>query len=228
MDIQNAPDIRKKLKDLAKKIQQYQSGEVVSEKHKLMALNEMKGRLYMGPDGVTYVEKDEYNTDFKAEYEEVINEALVIKEACDFELPKLPPFCYENPVTGLAYLREWCIDTTASVQANINKQKRTQPAGGITPAEEKAYQSYDVAINQKPELAGKTDKEVYKWLKPNGIDDYILPTFNTWQRQVRAGRNKYGTQKNTPRGGRTSPSVKSYGDIELSEITNQFKKEKAD
>lgn len=103
-----------------------------------------------------------------------------------------------------------------------------QPAGGkagdrkLTPAEEKAYQSYDVAINQKPELAGKTDKEVYDWLKTNGIDDYILPTFNTWQRQVRAGRNKYGTQKNAPRGGRTSPSVKSSKDIKLTEITNRF------
>lgn len=98
----------------------------------------------------------------------------------------------------------------------------------ITPAAEKAYQSYNYAISQAPELVGKIDKEVHSWLSENGLAEYKLPSFNTWQRQVRIGRKHYGTQKNTPRSNRTSPSVKPYGSLELSDITNQYKKEKAD
>lgn len=75
------------------------------------------------------------------------------------------------------------------------------------PAIEKAYQSYQYAIEKNPDFAGKKDKEVYTWLKNNGIDDYTLPAFETWQRYVREGRKHYGTSKNTPRAGRTGRSI---------------------
>jgi len=86
---------------------------------------------------------------------------------------------------------------------------------GLTKAEILAYQSYDYAITQKPELANATDNKVYDWLKEYGTgeDDYELPYCETWKRQVRAGRKHHGMQKNTPRSGRTSRSIVTVNQI---------------
>ena len=166
---------------------------------------------------------------FKEKYDQMLS---VAKKADDEQLYK---HRLDSNISNFKKTAFGLHGTTLSIHsaALIAIGRITQRASGkagdtkLTPAEEKAYQSYDYAIEKNSELAGKADKDVHKWLKENGIDDYILPTFNTWQRQVRAGRNKYGTQKNTPRGGRTSPSVKSSKDIKLVEITNRFIK-KAD
>jgi hypothetical protein len=98
-----------------------------------------------------------------------------------------------------------------NVETQANNRK-TGKAGDKTqatpaPAIEKAYQSYQYAIEKNPDFAGKKDKEVHTWLKNNGIDDYTLPAFETWQRYVRKGRKHYGTSKNTPRAGRTGRSI---------------------
>lgn len=85
----------------------------------------------------------------------------------------------------------------------------------LAKAERLAYQSYDDAITQKPELADTKDNEIYNWLKENGTsEEYELPSCETWKRQVRAGRKHYGKQKNTPRAGRTSRSIVRVSQIE--------------
>jgi hypothetical protein len=95
----------------------------------------------------------------------------------------------------------------------------------LPPATEKAYQSYQVAIGKNPELADKKDKDVYKWLSENGVDDYSLPYFETWSRQVRTGRAHYGTSKHTLRKGRKSNAVKADKDPDLlKQISNQYGK----
>jgi hypothetical protein len=93
------------------------------------------------------------------------------------------------------------------------------------PAQEKAYQSYCMAINKNPSLADGTDKDVHKWLKENGPNDYRLPMFDTWAKQVRAGRKFYGTQKNIPRAGRNTSVIKAkHNPAILLEISNQYQK----
>ena len=57
--------------------------------------------------------------------------------------------------------------------------------------ERKAYLSCGEAIKQKPYLAGKPLRDVYAWLKRNGIEidgrDYDLPDQPTWLRYRSAG-----------------------------------------
>lgn len=102
----------------------------------------------------------------------------------------------------------------------------TEQQKDLKPIYEAAFQAYKVA--EKSLSAKCTDKQAYDWLKDNAIADYDLPAFETWAKYVRKARKYYGDSKNTPRGGRTGLSVKSSNDINLSEITNQFKKEKTD
>ena len=93
-----------------------------------------------------------------------------------------------------------------------------------SPAVEKAYRSYGYAIDKKPQLADAKDKEVYNWLVENGIDDYSIPAFETWQRYLRAGRKHYGTSKNAPRAGRYLKTAISVTDPAAHQITNKFDK----
>lgn len=88
----------------------------------------------------------------------------------------------------------------------------------LRPSIVKAYQSYEIAIKQNPQLTGKKDKDVYDWLKEYGHEDYRLPAFETWQRYLRAGRNHYGTQKNTPRAGRTPKNATKPTDPDINHI----------
>ena len=124
------------------------------------------------------------------------------------------------PVDALMASRPIC-EELAEVSKFLDREKggisrETQPASGkaedttqatLAPAIETAYQSCQDAIRKNPDFAGKKDKEVYTWLKDNGVDDYTLPAFETWQRYVREGRKHYDTSKNTPRAGRTGRSI---------------------
>jgi hypothetical protein len=77
---------------------------------------------------------------------------------------------------------------------------------------EKAYLSYLFAQQNMKGFGPKTtDRQVYEWLKNVGMGlenwslpkDYDLPPgLGTWKRYVRAGRQRSGNQKNTPRTGR--------------------------
>jgi len=111
-------------------------------------------------------------------------------------------------------------------QADLAIGGKTEDGTQATPAPaiEKAYQSYQDAVAKNSDLADKKDKEAYAWLENNGIDDYTLPAFETWQRYVRAGRKFHHTSKNTPRAGRASKSVVNVNDPAVKQITNKFEK----
>jgi hypothetical protein len=86
----------------------------------------------------------------------------------------------------------------------------TTGADKLTAVQAKAYRSYLQAVKANSDLADAKDKDVYEWLKQRGCEEYEgirFPSFETWQRYVRAGRKCYGTQKNRSRAGR--PTGKS-------------------
>ncbi len=88
---------------------------------------------------------------------------------------------------------------------------------GLTKSQRLAYQSYQDAINQNPDIAEANDNDVYNWLKENGFsedDSYELPSPETWKRYIRSGRKAHGTQKNTPRKGRAGRSIVKASQIE--------------
>ncbi|NOY42979.1 MAG: hypothetical protein GXP26_14230 [Planctomycetes bacterium] len=73
-------------------------------------------------------------------------------------------------------------------------------AAKLKPSEEKAYGQYKAAIDSNAKLDGARDRDIYDWMDQNQLEeDETLPTFSTWQRQLRAGRKYHGEQKNTPR-----------------------------
>ena len=75
----------------------------------------------------------------------------------------------------------------------------------------RAYQQYQMA---EKSLGDTTDRQAYDWLKERVEETERLPDFNTWTRYLRTARKFYGTQKNTPRGGRTGRSIVEWGEIE--------------
>ncbi len=125
------------------------------------------------------------------------------------------------------------IDYTAQDRAEIGRGPTVEPTmpGGteqktpsvkerpdtspLTKGERQAYESYEYAMSQKPELADKTDDDVYNWLKEAGLPEYELPeSCETWKRYVRHGRWVNGTQKTSPRKGRTGRSITKVDQIE--------------
>jgi hypothetical protein len=82
----------------------------------------------------------------------------------------------------------------------------------LDPRHEAAYSSFQLAETSNQRVL--TLKAAFKWLKENGAADYPLPSFETWARYVRKGREFYGTQKNRPRAGRTARSAVRPKEIE--------------
>ncbi|MHC4496425.1 MAG: hypothetical protein ACYSYM_11455, partial [Planctomycetota bacterium] len=110
-------------------------------------------------------------------------------------------------------------------------EKYIETEAAIAKRFDQAYRSYEYAEEQLIETgrAQKTviDKQAYDYLREHGFkgaDDYKLPDFPTWQRYVRGGRRKYGTQKNAPRASRRYGRniVKSNQIQSLSEISFQY------
>jgi len=116
-------------------------------------------------------------------------------------LKKLP---IDQTIDDLEAMSEKLQTKVAEEQPAKTEQKE---GDGLTKAERQAYQSYEYAISQKPKLADKTDDEAYNWLKENSLPDYELPSPETWKRYVRRGRWVNGTQKTSPRKGRTGRSI---------------------
>ena len=109
------------LKSLSEKIRRYLSGKDVPDK----PLNSMKGRLQLTPDGLQTVP----DPDYEAAYKEVWNLALELKQKYP-GLPKLP-LSESNPVVGLQYLLEWCIDTGhLQQQADFFKEEEAKRGKG--------------------------------------------------------------------------------------------------
>jgi hypothetical protein len=63
-----------------------------------------------------------------------------------------------------------------------------------TEYERDAFLSHKLAIQQNPQLATKTQQDVYDWIKENGVEiegqQYILPVFSTWSSYLRAANRK--------------------------------------
>ncbi len=70
-----------------------------------------------------------------------------------------------------------------------------------------ACSSYRIA-EQRMDPPAKTDREAYEWLEEHSelTEGYTLPSFETWTRYLRDGRQKIGEQKNRPRSGRSAGS----------------------
>lgn len=70
-----------------------------------------------------------------------------------------------------------------------------------------AYSSFQVA-ETRMDTPPETDLEAYDWLQehPDAIENYILPSYETWSRNLRTARNKIQKQKNKPRSGRSGGS----------------------
>ncbi len=157
------------------------------------------------------------------DYEYISQKFSVIKDKAHEYASKAKRLCDEHNKK----------ETTPPKESIIHKHKKPMEAGQenedvlqLTKAERLAYQSYYYAITQKPELADTKDDETYDWLKENGPPDYELPSCETWKRQVRAGRKRHGTQKNTLRAGRSGHSIAQSGQLRsLSEISSQYTNE---
>ena len=82
------------------------------------------------------------------------------------------------------------------------------PAGNakLKPSAAKAAMQYSRAVQSNAELKEAKDRDVYDWLKENLDEGELLPTFATWQRQLRLARQYSAARKNMPRnksGGRS-------------------------
>ena len=148
---------------------------------------------------------------------------------------------YRNERTHRVEDNEWMrlvrvawdeIQTAREIQAEqetkAGKELSKNANNSLAKSERLAYQSYEYAIGQSPELADATDDSIYHWLKQNGVgeDDYKLPSCDTWKRQVRAGRKHHGTQKNSARAGRSGGSITHAGQLQsLSEVSSQYTSE---
>ena len=141
----------------------------------------------------------------KSDWPEVLNEntagaALKLQDLQD-EIAKVPELTPDHE----RWLRFHFVDV---------KMDADSRGGTLSKAERAAYQSYEYAVSTNPKLVDATDDEVYDWVRENVPDYYSPPSRETWQRQVRSGRNYCGTQKNTPRAGRGGRSIADVSQIE--------------
>jgi DNA-binding NtrC family response regulator len=74
----------------------------------------------------------------------------------------------------------------------------------LPPSRERAYQLFRWALEQDPDLAGRTDAEVFRWLRRDvRVEGDGLPdSCDTFRRYLREARAHYHDQKNAPRAGR--------------------------
>jgi len=132
----------------------------------------------------------------------VIEPFIIELQSCVIELQRRFPAVVPQPAHGNDSL------PAAGTEIAISQL----PIGELEPADQKAYFAFAWA---EKHLVRPTDRQAYQWLKCNGIpyshDDpdhaaalhaYVLPSFETWSRQVRTARRIFGRQKNTPRAGR--------------------------
>jgi hypothetical protein len=104
---------------------------------------------------------------------------------------------------------------TARAEPNTaDPQAATKALTGLAellPSYQGAYQQYQRAVSY---WGAMTDKEAYNRLNKEDNETDELPPFSTWARYLRGARRHYGTQKNTPRAGRTGRSIVTPDEIE--------------
>ncbi|MGA2062453.1 MAG: hypothetical protein ABSG67_18375 [Thermoguttaceae bacterium] len=111
---------------------------------------------------------------------------------------------------------EWNGGKTPPEQPAINSGANKEAIlRELAPADRKAYYSYCWVENKMQTQV--TDQQAYQWLKENGLpdekdfpelavefNDYNLPVFSTWTRQLRKARKELRQQKYGSRAARTS------------------------
>jgi hypothetical protein len=74
----------------------------------------------------------------------------------------------------------------------------------LPPSREKAYQLFRWALEQRPELADRSDSEVFDWLQrdPRVEGEGLPDRSDTFERYLREARTHYDDHKHLPRSGR--------------------------
>ena len=120
-----------------------------------------------------------------------------------------PDIDYTVTDAGLAALAAEQTDTVVSSGEKPGESAVHEPR--LAPAVMRAYQSWECAEKALADRHDSPirDKDAYDWLQENGDhgEGYRLPSFDTWQRQVRLGRAAYDKRKNEPRAGRAGRST---------------------
>jgi hypothetical protein len=131
--------------------------------------------------------------------------------------------CIANSQKALIEVLHVCLEAISPTSRTSETEVCSNP-GSETPSKtvEAAYQSYCVA---EQELGSCTDKEAYDWLEENSpVVEYVLPTFESWAKYVRAGRKHYGTNKNTKKAKREVRAGNASKDPDLlRQTSNQYK-----
>ncbi|MBN2023910.1 MAG: hypothetical protein JW809_14095 [Pirellulales bacterium] len=124
-----------------------------------------------------------------------------------------------DPATGARGPSAITTDEANAAAMKLAKKDPEEVNGGLdrdaalrslTPAVRQAYLAYQCAERKAEKRL--TDRKAYDLFRKEGIptnqgdlgeiEDYKLPTFDTWSRCLRVARRSLGEQKNTPRAGR--------------------------
>ena len=124
--------------------------------------------------------------------------------------------------SGLGAVPNWSdISEEDFRQESVESEKkaRAMERGALRPCDEKALAQYNNAI-QKSDPKVNTDREAYDWItsRLEVEGGARLPSFATWSKYVRVGRQAHGLQKHQPRTGRphgSSTSIVPVSGIEL-------------
>ena len=177
---------------------------------------------------------------FSASDPQDVGEYYHLADTVGFEIwknnPSLPEFPTRtkttDPADGLEAIRRWCVtceraatetqDATVGDSQNRQDDEAVKATETLRPAQEKAYQSYQMAVARNPSLSSSTDDRVYEWLEENGEVDYDMPMCETWKRHLRVARKAKNAQKNTSRTGRSLGSIRTQKEVNLNTISNQY------
>ena len=91
------------------------------------------------------------------------------------------------------------------IEPSVRDESDAVGAGAtLPPSREVAYRLFLWAVEREPALAGRTDADVFRWLRndPRGEGDGLPASCETFRRYLREARAHHGTRKNTPRAGR--------------------------
>ena len=136
---------------------------------------------------------------------------------CTFGLPDLFRECYVRaPALGVRTAKEMLGQCLAACDKLPSSMVVTEPPKGrkgLSLIYERALRQYEHAEDMLGEKL--TDERAFRWLCSHlEPGDPPMPAHKTWLRYLREGRRFYGVQKNSPRAGRTGPSIVKVSEIE--------------
>jgi integrase len=123
--------------------------------------------------------------------------------------PQIPlqPVTKNGDGSKLEYLVEVLLKKLAK-QGEASTRRRSAPIpGGLSPSQASAFEAYQWAMKQRPELAKAEDRDVYEWLcSQKDFPGRLPPTITTWNRYLSGARLFHGFTKRPELTGRpTAP-----------------------